>query len=787
MQLGRLGPDTRVYKEECVYCFENVRGERGINVCLACFTCLCDEHGREHAERQPAHGWGLNIHQIREEVEEEDDKAENKAATEPAQKLTKLAIGVEGGAQVAGLHKWHTETQLRQLRTGELEPNPGLEASELAARLLAATDVGTQGDAVAWELSRQACEHTLTLQQEEGRAKTGSHCGMCDLEKPMWMCLTCGHLGCGRPLPAPISAEGGRGHALDHRRDNPTHVLVCKMGTITPEGGGDVYCYGCDEDVVDPNLGQHLAAFGIAVLDQQKTEMSMQELELEQNKLLDILSTEDGQNLEEVRGPGLTGLRNIGNTCYMASVVQALLAAVPEVWPSRYSAQSVQEHHSQCRELEAARCWACQTGKLVQGMLDGSHESLQPRMWKQLATRGSLFAGVQQQDSFEFFQFVVKKIREREGPHLEKLLSFNVGNKVQCTQCRGQRRASEPNTLDMRILMPMGDCEPPLTPAPEGETAAERLKRQYLSQVPFMACLKNYAAVEHIHNWQCPQCNKSTVTEKTQSLDTFPDVLVIQMQRFAYENWLPQKLSMAVSGLENGPDGKPAVVDLGFLQTQPLEPGATLLPEDPAQQSKKGENEERADEAIVTQLELMGFSRVQCERAAFATGNVGPEEAMNHLLAHMDDPALNVPLKKGGSNKSASSFDPAVVVQLTSMGFGDAAAHHALRECDGNVERAVDWLFSHPDAGQQEAPAGEQQEEEEEELQDREADGKPKRYRLESFILHKGNQIQSGHYVNYSWNEKHQSWVVFDDERVALSVKPPIDQAYVYIFRRVKE
>ena len=34
---------------------------------------------------------------------------------------------------------------------------------------------------------------------------------------------------------------------------------------------------------------------------------------------------------------------------------------------------------------------------------------------------------------------------------------------------------------------------------------------------------------------------------------------------------------------------------------------------------------------------------------------------------------------------------------LTSMGFTDAQATRALRKCDGNLERAADWVMSHMD------------------------------------------------------------------------------------------
>ena len=47
-----------------------------------------------------------------------------------------------------------------------------------------------------------------------------------------------------------------------------------------------------------------------------------------------------------------------------------------------------------------------------------------------------------------------------------------------------------------------------------------------------------------------------------------------------------------------------------------------------------------ANEDIVVQLVSMGFNHLHCQKAAINTSNVGVEEAMNWLLAHMDDPGI---------------------------------------------------------------------------------------------------------------------------------------------------
>ena len=88
------------------------------------------------------------------------------------------------------------------------------------------------------------------------------------------MCLTCGSLGCGRQQ---FGGVGGNGHGLEHF-DETKHTVSCKLGTITPEGTADVYCYICNEERIDRNLAAHLATFGIKIESQQKTEKSLTEM-----------------------------------------------------------------------------------------------------------------------------------------------------------------------------------------------------------------------------------------------------------------------------------------------------------------------------------------------------------------------------------------------------------------------------------------------------------------------------------------------------------------------------
>jgi len=114
-----------------------------------------------------------------------------------------------------------------------------------------------------------------------------------------------------------------------------------------------------------------------------------------------------------------------------------------------------------------------------------------------------------------------------------------------------------------------------------------------------------------------------------------------------------------------------------------------------------------------------------------------------------------------------------------------------LRETDGDVERAVEWLFSHPDDEGDDAAAGDTAGAEgSQEDQVPAGDGNlPARFQLQSIVCHKGTSIHAGHYVAFIRKDlgKHPAWVLFNDEKVveAANVEEMKKFAYMYFFRRV--
>ena len=773
-------PNQSVYREDCTQCFDSIDDPSGLNVCLYCFNGGCTGE-RNHASlhnQTSGHPLVLNIRRTKKTIHRE----------EPPQKMSKLVINAETEED-----RYDTKTQVIcyacqienvDKAAGKLQP--------VVDGIMNAMTFAKQEEVKAWEQEFTPCEHTLCLEQQPSKqieSQDLGKCSMCDLKENLWLCLECGNLGCGR---AQFGGVGGNSHGLAHT-DNTSHAVAVKLGSITPEGSADVFCYKCKEERIDTELAGHLSHWGINIAEREKTEKSLMEMQVEKNLRWDFsMTTEDGEELRPLFGKGFTGLKNIGNSCYLASVIQCLFS-LPN-FQDRY----FHPHDQAPTTATPAEDLETQLRKLADGLISGRYSypdthlyaspgkpevphqrGLSPAMFKHLIGRGhEEFSTMRQQDAFELLLHLFKLVSlSQPDPSQDPIKSFRfvMEQRLQCLNCKKVRyRSDEQDNISIPV---------PVRRKPLGE-AADSTKGSEFELVTLKECLDIFTMADVVE-LTCPACSSKAGFSKQSKFKSFPQNLAINARRFELVNWVPTKLDIAVQ-VSDG------LLDMSQYHSNGLQPSEAELPEDANVSAGAGSQPGFApDAAALAQLESMGFGRNRCERALHATGNEDAEAAMNWLFGHMEDSDIDEPLNLGGAGEATSGpADPAKIAQLGDMGIPAPQARKALRECAGDVNRALDWVFSHPDdMGDVEASGVGETVSTTRPPQLAGSADLPAKFELQSIVCHKGASIHAGHYVAFIRKQTEgegREWVLYNDEKVvkAADVEEMKKFAYVYFFRR---
>jgi ubiquitin carboxyl-terminal hydrolase 5/13 len=855
-QLSKIRIPTtydKVYKDECVVSFDNSFSDDGIYVNLVTWLGYGKAYFLADSVRS---GSLLYFHQKWTQIPK--PKETEKANDGPQ----KLGIGVSGGFQLEAEFDIVKDYELVIVnRDGSTVAVP-IDDPLLPEYLINVLDaiinhagMKTMMAVSTWDADNEkiVSKYAADLIQLDNAKKISNDlatwkCEMSGDTSNLWLNLSTGYIGGGRKN---WDGSGGSGAALMHFEETGGIYPLCvKLGTITPHGA-DVWSYAPDEDclVIDPLLPQHLAHWGINIMTMTKTDKSMSELEVDLNLSYDWSKIlESGEELEVISRPGFVGLRNIGSSCYMNSVLQTLFV-VPEVIDryfrhrdrilSSFTAKDpTQDFPVQMSKLGHAlltTAYLPPASSLVDGALmnmptgeDGNSSLLEkyviaPRMFKQLVAKNHAeFSSGRQQDAYEYFLYLLDTMARAERTSLARLVDEGVDSssipntasffefyfetRLQCmttnqVKYSSPSRQSMVNTWDLRIPLDRA-----INTAEVNEHAAKKARLEGDAKlpsatddvkliIPFHELLNTFFA-EEIIEYTNPAVGHPAPTIKTVKFQSYPKYLMIKLGRYYVDaTWKQIKIDACVP--------MPEFLDLSAYRGHGIQANEQSMPS--SDQSNAAaltstttaaatEASVQPDEGIVLQLMAMGFSENGSKKAALATGNADADAAMNWVFAHMEDPDFNDPpaaVPAATTSTSAGNTSSAVnaesVMMLSSMGYTEEQAKAALTATNNDIERAADWLFSHTDdldSAVREAMSASKSASQAPTSSDATVisnDGKGE-YELIAIVSHIGRNTDHGHYVSHI--KKDGVWAIFNDEKVAKSKSPPLDQGYMYLYRR---
>ncbi|XP_036377320.1 ubiquitin carboxyl-terminal hydrolase 13 isoform X4 [Megalops cyprinoides] len=837
-----MGKSLPIYLQRCSR--NPKESDGGLYVCMNTFLGF----GREHVERHYRKtGQSVYMH-LKRTVKEKATGAAGGAV--PRRRNGKVFLDLELNCDFNGDDfEYEDEAKLVIFPDHFEIPLPNIE--ELPAlvtiacdAVLNATSAYKKQESDSWEEEIQVSKHARSLRQQDNGVRippSGWKCSKCEMRDNLWLNLTDGAVLCGKWF---FDGSGGNGHALQHYRET-NFPLAVKLGTITADGA-DVYSFDEEEAVLDPHLADHLAHFGIDMLQMQKRENGHTDNEVRPRVTEWEVIQESGLKLKPVYGSGYTGIRNLGNSCYLGTTMQVLFS-IPEFQRAYVgNLQRIFDYSP----LDPTQDFATQMAKLGHGLLSGQYskppvkselieqvmkeehkvlvwhqqKGISPRMFKALVSKGHPeFSSSRQQDAHEFLLHMINLV-ERNSAGSENpsdVFRFLVEERVQCCQSRKVRYTQRVDYL-MQLPVPIEAAtnrEELIAYEAKRREAEEHMRTPpdaVRAKIPFTACLQAFTEPENVPDFWSSALQAKSAGVKTSRFASFPEYLVVQIKKFTFGvDWVPKKLDLSID--------VPDFLDLSRLRATGLQAGEEelpdltppiVIPEDTTDSSMNNfMDSPEIDESSVMQLAEMGFPLEACRKAVYYTGNMGPEMAFNWIIAHMEEPDFAEPLAVPSiaeTSPSSPSQAPSLdnqppeesVAILTSMGFPRHQSIQALKATNNNLERALDWIFTHPDSEEGSEAASDMADTEpndnafssanahsdstlspdQDPVGPRIKDG-PGRYELFAFISHMGTSTMSGHYVCHI--KKEGRWVIYNDHKVCLSERPPKDLGYIYFYHRL--
>ncbi|XP_043846709.1 ubiquitin carboxyl-terminal hydrolase 13 isoform X1 [Dromiciops gliroides] len=822
----------RVYKAECAFSYDSPISEGGLYVCMNTFLAF----GREHVERHYRKTGQCVYMHLKRHIREKVTGASGGVL--PKRRNPKLFLDLEmTGDLNSDDYEYEDEVKLvifpdhYEIALPNIEELPALVTIACDAVLNSKSPYRKQ-EPDSWENELQVSKHANNLMQLDNGVRippSGWKCAKCDLRENLWLNLTDGTILCGKWF---FDNMGGNGHALDHYKEMG-YPLAVKLGTITPDGA-DVYSFQEEESVLDPHLAKHLAHFGIDMLQMHSTENGTRDNDVKPRISEWEVIQESGMKLKPMYGSGYTGMRNLGNSCYLSAVMQAIFS-IPEFQRMYVGNLARIFDYS---PLDPTQDFNTQMAKLGHGLLSGQYSKppmkselieqvmkeehkpqqngISPCMFKAFVSKSHPeFSSNRQQDAQEFFLHLVNLVeRNRMGSeNPSDVFRFVVEERIQCCQSRKVRYTERVDYLmQLPVAMEAATNKDELIAYEltrrEAETSRRPLPELVRARIPFSACLQAFSEPDNVEDFWSSALQAKSAGVKTSRFASFPEYLVVQIKKFTFGlDWVPKKFDVSID--------MPDLLDINHLRATGLQPGEEelpdiappiVIPDDPKDRLMNHYMEPpEIDESSVMQLAEMGFPLEACRKAVYYTGNMGSEVAFNWIIGHMEEPDFAEPLCLPGFGGSltmgATAFGAIgldnhppeeIVAIITSMGFQRNQAIQALKATNNNLERALDWIFSHPELDEDTEFVAHMMEMENNANANIISESKPDgprvkdgsgRYELFGFISHMGPSTMSGHYVCHI--KKEGRWVIYNDHKVCASERPPKDLGYMYFYHRL--
>eukprot|EP00934_Nitzschia_sp_Nitz4_P002136 Nitzschia sp. Nitz4//scaffold46_size129759//49937//53329//NITZ4_003499-RA/size129759-snap-gene-0.24-mRNA-1//-1//CDS//3329552589//2136//frame0 len=248
--------------------------------------------------------------------------------------------------------------------------------------------------------------------------------------------------------------------------------------------------------------------------------------------------------------PGAVGMHNLGNSCFLNSIIQCLnhIEPLTQYFLTGNYSKDMNRQNPLGSGGKVANAYA----SLLQKVWSGKYSALAPRLLKQtVASFAPQFNNSYQHDSQEFCQFLMDGLHEdcnrvQEKPYVEELEGFGMeDSKAAIETWRKHLLRHDSVIVDHFQGMHRSHLTCP-------SCSRESIKFDVYStiSVPIVSdknsadikledCIEKFLEGEQLDDlnaWYCPNCKKHVCALKMIALWSVPDILVFHLKRFQFDH-----------------------------------------------------------------------------------------------------------------------------------------------------------------------------------------------------------------------------------------------------------